>query len=287
MPESQTPVEQPQDTYDIEAEPKPREPHAQRDPSTGKFVSRSVHPSRLVKLARDLGISDDEIQSTSSAELREAINDVRLERQFSRRSEAVEQPLERPSIPEDKWDGEDDIAPQIVQILKSLKGEIKSLKEENNQLKAFTHSQAVESFTQKADREFSELGPAFESMIGKGTKSDLEPDSFQMVLRDALVKEAVKLAGKNATTDAIASKIKVAAKLHLQGLTANPQENDSASSKRWTQSQWDEGALARPTQRHTGDELPKGAERAELAVAEYLRVNGQSNGRTSKDEFFP
>lgn len=304
MPEDKSAEQVLLEQYNIGDDPEPA-PAKPRDPVSGQFVKAQA-PARLVGIARSLGISDEEIASSSVAELRETIQDIRLEQQFSQRSEQAQRAVER--VPEklvplaapaeeDKIPGEDDIAPQIVSILKDFRKEIKILREENNQLKGHVQARAAESFAQKVDRVFADLGDSYEPFIGRGTKDELDPTSTEMLLRQAVLKDALALAGENASEAKVTSKIKEAALKRFGKLVgSNPKTDKSPKPKSRPADedsdlirQWADGGLARPTHRSgVGDDLPKGTARAEAAVADYLETNGRTGGHyedTTIDEF--
>lgn len=253
----------PQEPAEAPIEEKPRDPQ-------GRFVDRST--ARLFELAREVGVPEDEIAASSPDELRSAIKTARLEQQVNSKFDSLSQAFEPKAAPQpapvddDKFDGEDDIAPQIVAALKKLKQENKALREE---IANTERRRAAETFAQQADRAFADLGSDYEHLVGKGTRDDLDPKSNHMKRRQMVLDEAIELAGKNATGAQVLRKIKQAA----EGLFGKAKP---APITRYTPEEWAEAGVALPSHRDDGlEDIPDGPGKAEAIVAAYLARNGK------------
>lgn len=244
----EAPVEAPEEA----AVDKPRD-------NKGRFLDQAT--AKLHDLARDAGVPDDEIASSSPDELRNAVRLSQIEQALQKRWETPASPSPEPA--DDKFEGEDDVAPQIVRQFKALRSELKALKEENAKLE---QRRSAESFAQRADKAFADLGSEYESHVGKGSRDDLEPDEVDM--RQVLLKRAARLAGKNATEAQILKKVKAAA----EGLFGKK----TAPAGRYTAEEWNEGGVAHPTGRDDGmEEKPTNRAEAEAAIAAYLARTGK------------
>lgn len=262
----------PAETPEVPLEPveKPRD-------DKGRFLDQAT--AFLRKQAEEAGLSQDEIATSSPAELRQAIKAAALEQKLNAKLEAIAQSVTQKAQPvaDEKWEGEDEIAEPIVKILKQQERKLKALEAENSELKAYQRNQATESFAQKADRAFNDLGEDFEHLVGKGSREDLKANSRELRIRQLLIEEASSLAGKDATPGQIAAKIKQAAEslFKVKPKAQEPEEEEEAGYGRITPKMWQEAALAKPSHRtDTSTELPRDA-RAIAAVEAYFARNGK------------
>jgi hypothetical protein len=262
VPETAEPkVEQPKIMFGLPQEPEAPEPKSEEKPrdTSGRFLDKAT--AKLHELAREAGVPEDEISSSSADELRNAVRLSQIEQSLQKRWEPA--PQSPPAPADDKFEGEEEIAPQIVKILKNLRDENKALREEISNTE---RKRSAESFAQRADRAFADLGEAYADHVGKGSRDDLEPDEVEM--RQVLIKRAARLAGKNATEAQILKKVKAAA----EGLFGKKQ----APAGRYTPEEWNGAGLASPTHRDDGmEEKPTNRAEAEAAIAAYLARTGK------------
>lgn len=259
----------------VPADPKPAEP----------VPPPPDHPKSLVRLARDLGISEASIAQLTTAQLDSLVGD------FAARPRSPEPPPE--PKPEEitfadlqlgdnpdtgKPYVEDDFDPGFVRFMKAQLKETRELRRElEQQTKASQQGREVELI----DAAFAQVGNA--EAFGEGGIAALTDDEARM-RRNAAVQIAVQMAGDNPTVERIAAALpKAAETLFGKPKAKAPEPGYDLQQRR---EQWQKGALAQPTHRQIAD-LPPGEERARLAVKAELERHGVegSTEPTTLNEF--
>lgn len=287
-----------------EAAPAPKPaPSRPRDPDTGKFVKPPEHSSRTLRMAKDLGLSDEEIAATAPDSLddivyhlnKRAMADARAAKRDEMTWSATEprqQPKSetaepaKPAQVQDEWesfseaDGPEDVDPRIAKTFNKLTSKIKQLEALVGTLTHREISREHMTATQKVDAAIASLGA--DAFFGTGPVDALPKGSIERERREAIVARAKKLAGPTATPDDIAAKIPEAKSFF--GLSDSAPTPAKPAKARISEEAWKEAGLNRPTQR-VGPAEPKGDKRATKAAANWMRENGYYDDETELDGF--
>jgi hypothetical protein len=262
--------------------------------SDGTFLPKHSHPDRLVRQARDLGFSDEDIATASTAELRADVTSARLEQLVSQRSETVNAALERNPVPPpapaapaspaqevpELSDEYDDNIRKMAGVLKDALARVKALEEGVGEIKGFHQAQANKTLTEQCDAFFAKDAARF----GKGTVDEVKEDSPEYARRMAVIEQAKKF-DKNLP---VAAKLQKAYEI-LYGASAAPapppptKEPTRATP---TPEEWREAGLARPTRRQP-DVEPEGPKKAVRAVQQYFEENGVGRDEPGIADEFP
>lgn len=278
-------------------------------------------PPHLLRRARAMGLEAEDLVGMSVEELREELRDIRLERAIASRAPApaaaAAQALALPAATpqRDEFDrflesfdlGQDDeegrprtardLDPGILRLIKHQAQQIDGLRQALDQQ---TQARQAETMDQWIDRQFERLGASYESVIGKGGRREIAPKSPEYGRRLAILREAQRLAGANASPeDQIRLIPQAAAAIFgtfvaappppplnptptaprngangsgVNGHGANGSGHPNAALEQ-RRRDWEAGGLARPTQRRGAAE-PAGRDKAIKEVAEYLRDSG-------------
>lgn len=305
---SPAPASQAQAPVSTPALPQPKP----RDPTTGKFLSPAEvtgepetthsHPDWLFQQAADLGISQEEIESTptdilgrtvratNNQLLKQAREDARVQvrDQSDRRPTATVSPPEPEESPLANFDfGTDEAGVKlteksydqgIMKLFKEQASQIKNLQRQVAELSTREVQRENLTGAQKIDKYFASLNdPRFGTMGHEQLKSD----SVEYRRRVAVLREAADLAGPKATQAEAFAKIGQAIQ-NIYGepapVSVNPapshRRNGAPARKDEDLATWEAAGLARPTQRIREPE-PKGVKKAERSVANRMRDLGQ------------
>jgi hypothetical protein len=258
------------ETPPAETPPAPKTPP--KDPATGKFVKRP-HPDRLLRTAAQIGISTEEIEEASTAELREMVRDATLEKLAQQRSKDIEAakrppstPAPEPAAPVDLGIDESQYDPGLISLIKKQAEEIRQMRAQMGHMGGHIKRQAEESIATRFDAAFD--GMNLEKDLGRGRPPE---DSPEMARRQAIVAEAIRLAGNQDPNKVIGLLGDAANKLFkLKPAKAAPKPANGAT--RISPEEWAASGMARPTHREGAPELP-GKTKAVQKVTEYLRDN--------------
>jgi hypothetical protein len=305
--------------------PAPTEPKPQAaEPPAPK------HSARVLRMAKDFGIADAVIKGTTPEALDELVYDLHsrslAEAREANRAGALRgasergpsstapgpgsTPVPRPGTPpaEDAidWgeetlpDGkkvkftEDEIAPAIVHVVRSLKREITELKGKLTATEQREQERQFSSVADEADGAFDSLGGIF----GKGTRHDLTPGSAEHTLRLALLADLQATPpSEKRVRDAIVARARAkypslfpaGAETPHPAAPAKPlppRAQDGTFTRPAaagaTAEDYEAAGLARPTQRNGKAE--KGARAAEQAAANWMNNNGYDPETIEKTE---
>lgn len=250
------------DEYEIEASPSPEAPAVRdpalappptnRDPDTGRFV-KVEHPKGLVRRAAELGMSDEEINEATTAQLdslvyhlnQQSLAEARTASQATvldrLRSERAADPAGASATQQDavaavpgddrgtapaEFDlgiSEEDFHPDLVKVLKKMHADssakIKALEAQVAGLAQRDNLRVQETTNEKIDRVFQQLGD--EANFGTVPVAELSADDPAYARRIAVLNEARRLSGPKAGLAAQLGNIKKAAQ-RLYGTRETP-----------------------------------------------------------------
>lgn len=281
-----------------ESESPPARPVPPKDPVTGQFVKKT-HPKWLERQARHLGISDEEIGEMETDSLGEAVTATMRFADEDRRARATDpqRPPEPTSTTEPAIDWGKDVdgtpyterdyqgpvadtakrALALEKRVKELEGMVQSLLQNEGR-------RAQEQHYDRVDQVFADQ-PKFSSVIGTGPRHKLPKGGPALKRRAAVLAEAWRLAGQNATEEQRLEKVPKVLEEMFGDLVAAQPEPTPAPVQAAEVERWNNGATARPTHR-AGAPEPKGRQAAVKAVQNILRERSQ-NGEEVQDEDFP
>lgn len=268
-----------------------------------KQPEKHAHSRTVLRLARDLGIPQAEIDSTPAEDLEDRV--YWLNRELTRQRIAANNPAEKPveKAPEKPAVDEDDLGlgdesdydPKMLALLKAQQKKLKELEkaksEHDQKVKAFEEREAAraqQSANDRIDAAFAGLGEDFSGVFGKGKAERMDGNSAEFQRRIAVLRVAETMKQGSLEAD-LAAAVKV---LYPSGATAartnkaeadhteepatpegdelSPRQKEALKKRQET---WRNGGTAKPTHR-TEKEEPKGERRAVRAVAELMRTNG-------------
>lgn len=268
----------PSDTPDIH----PEFPDRRKDGTLlPKEQRKAKHTPRVLRMAEQMGISQEEVESSSPSELREAIQDAILERDISHRNSTQErtirtamesnaqvQPPAEPKEEDDLPTG-DDWDERLVKgfgVVKELRKQVAELKQTIQSMSQHVAAQEGLSYAQKADAFFAK----YPEQYGKGDVKSLSRSDPQFARRLAVL----------GVCDQHKCSFEKAHEI-LYGSKPAPTEKPGKTK---AQEEWDEASTARPTQRNGGAE-PNGYNKAVRNVAQLLAERKQTEPGTSLEEF--
>lgn len=238
------------------------------------------HPASMVRLAEDLGVSKEEIDSLDTEVLGERVYQMtRNLRAAPQQQATAPPPAKQPEPEEEEIDLELDPEEYDEGLIKAMKKvssvatkQIKELKAKLEAAEAEKAQQYQASLYEQIDNAFVSLG--MDTVFGKAKRHELKPGSAEMVRRQAVLAslQASPIQGKS-PAEAIAIRAK-----ELFGSAQAPAPEQKAEGAKsttpsYTREQWNSAGLAKPTDRQTPNE-PKGVKRATRAVAEKMREQG-------------
>lgn len=256
--------------------------------AAGRFAKAEQHPKVLLKMALEAGVDQDTINETPSADLREYVRDLKMAsalqaqaNSFNARQDTFNQQTAKtenaPSgnaatsgssiFPdEDRWDE------NLVKLLKDQQRQIKDMQETIQELRGHAAAQIRETEAQQIDRVFESLDEGFAPLLGRGGRPD--DGSSELILRRAILADAIKLAGDKPKLKDVLGKIKEAATAKFGKLVGKQPEKKTTPSGNppVSTNDWDQAALSRPTF-VTGAAEPPSPQKAIQSVEAYMREN--------------
>ena len=267
---------------------KPTKTLPPKDPKTGKFLKRDAAPepvdepktqpkpkpsARLARMAREFGVSDDEIENSDPEQL-EAIVEHETRRLVQERA-TLDGKVEK----RDELDFGIDENAYDPQLFNSLRGHFKSrddkilaLESKLDQIEKQTKHQASEAIYEQCDRAFAK----HKDILGDGGRYDIDPKSPEYEKRMAVLASVQRDRGPGTLghkIDRAVQRLFGAAKPKADPGDEQVDEPPANGAQRFTKEQWNNGALGKPTGRN-GHTEPKGPNRAAKAVAEKMRERG-------------
>lgn len=263
-----------------------------RDPDTGRFLKPGTHSPRLVKMARDLGLTDDAISETTPEDLRFLVSEAQAERREATRAAAWQEMLagraptpsaEPPGSPEPSdalGINEAEYDSGIVGVLKSLKAEIKSLKAELSQVQGHVRAQAQEATAVTIDKAFEK----HKGVFGEGRGRDLKKGSAELFKRQM----ALHFLDAHPSEEPLQERIDKAVQVLFaqNAVEAAPKAPEAPRTSPDAEA-WSRAGLAVPTQR-SGSAEPDGVAKARKAVkAQINELNGAVQASEDSLDDFP
>lgn len=262
-----------------------------------KAPEKPAHAPRVLRLARELGISEADIAATDPAELSDWVMES-LDR--IARQPAAAKPSPAPEPEEDYGFGEyedEDGAKKKVDlsgyerpirhVFKTLAQELKAIKAENAELKESTRRREARDAYDAFDAAFESLGDAGKAIFGDGPGTAMDTASEESQRRHFVLQAAKLKAGDSPAVikKKIAAAVKTlygpvggdspAPKKAAKDAPAETPADDRPRAKngRFTAEEWEEAALAKPTSR-TPPPAPKGEKLAMANLAKKMHRFG-------------
>lgn len=259
----------------------------------GRFLPKEAkpepikHSSRLIRMAQDLGISEEEIQKTPSDQLDEVVYHLNKQALELAREQSRERSIlgatERnaagaprmdppfPPAPEtetdpfDVWAKDAGLYPELLGELQRMRSdlkELKALKGEFGEIRNHHRARMQETLTEQLDRAFAR----HEAILGKGTRAQIKDGSPEHLKRMAVLGLVEKDTSKAPLQDKIDKVVKA-----LYGSAAPQAPVDDILAQR--REQWNGAGLAMPTNRSGGTE-PKGDKKAMATAHRMMKEQG-------------
>lgn len=239
-------------------------------------VEKPKHAKLAIRLAREAGLSDEEIDGLDP----DSLDDEVYTRTVRMRYAPKPAPKEEPKTEEDDFGGLDvsDIHEPIVEVMRALAKRVKA---------AESHAQRSQQAAQQANTlSFAEkMRALFEgnaAVFGKGPNPN--PATKEGARRAAVLGHlSGLLAQKKATT----MEADFASACELLGFAAIPPAEKVPAEPDPAVEKWNKGALGRPTDRKA-DDLPKGEERAARFLRQALESGSKGrevNGEARLEDF--
>lgn len=290
MPEAAASASEPVAESAVASDPSPAPSPQPRNPN-GTFAKPThQHSSRVVRMATDFGMSEDEIAASPPEVLDEVVLRLHQQQQKLFREHSISTSMERGRESQPKASGDvqpesreasaetsdlgfdtTDYDPHLIATLKKLTQDNADLRKRLDAVQGGLQASARASVTEQCDRAFAK----HDAFLGKGGWNEIGQDSAEMIRRKAVLKLVDDMPQKG-TLEARIDK----AVATLFGSATNTRPPTAAV----TEEAWRQGGTARPTHRKSSE--PAGTKKAEKAVAEKLaEMNGIEREPESADEF--
>lgn len=280
------------------------------------------HNKRTLAMARDFGLSEQEIMDATPDALDDAVYHLNRQAMAGARERsrvdaltgsapaanpatpaASQQPAAaKPDDVKIEWGKfkddsgverditDNDIAPGIVNFCKGLVKELNTVKAQLGHVTTHLGRQQAETMGDQIDRVFADLGQP--ALFGTGTRRDIKPDSAEAARRLAVLQAAERLRDQPGS---LADKLKKAA-VTIFGMAPpatpaaepparQPSPRDPVTQQFISPQDWDAAAVRQPSHRE-GRPEPKGEAKAVKTAARKLaEMNGEVDAETSIDGF--
>lgn len=250
------------------------------------------HSPFLSGLARDLGLTQDEIDAESPASLESVVRHLTRRRpEASPATDPASQPVQaapqQPRAEEVALDfGLDDegqpltLAPGMKQLLEKMHAKLGEQERQLAELRQGETVRQAKTVLERVDQEFASLGAAYERVIGKGGAKSVSKSKPHVIARNAVTEYAGVLTGlPKPTWDDIIPFVQQAAKELFGGGVQTPAPAPTTKPV-LTEEDLETAALGRPTSRKAP--LPAATRNGQKkeaveAVASKLREYGQGD----------
>lgn len=307
---AQTPASTPWDIVDDEFDP---DLHLPVQPAPAKAApaaavteptpepAKPKHSAYLLRMAKEFGLSDQEIEEQTSDQLGNLIYHLTRQRgawenagprtQVSPPGPAGANPPPVPKQEEEPFEqlltelegGEYPVDERIAKSLKALAPSLKRVKELEQQVASFSAKEKereAQALEQLFDAAFDSLPAKFQAVTGKGGIRTLTDPKHAQRRASILAAAGIDLQRDNPAQ--VTAKLQQATEALFGDFLKEP-EPPPAKELQQRQERWVQGNLARPTHREHNE--PKGPRRATRAVAEKLRAMGtDANGEPEGEE---
>lgn len=271
-------------------------------------AEKHTHPPTLVSRALKAGVKQEDIDATSTEDLREELFEIYRTGAFydptkaSASPGAPTPPPAKPALEPEAakpvelkldWSNDEVLDPDVrssidkavTGLVKPLLDKIALLEERGGRLEQVEKHRQIQTEFGLIDTTFASLGAEFEGVFGKGAREDLDPESAEMDRRDVVVRKARQQLTPTTTPRQYQQILATVARKMFGGLvqhqaaaaepvrTATPAVERDAETGRFTAKDFARGAVAAPTNRNGAPE-PKGETRAARAIADLVRDRG-------------
>ncbi len=259
------------------------------------------HPASLRRLAIRLGASEDAINQTSTSDLADWIEEqqIVLERErdshersravqnFNRKQEEAPAPV-TPKEPDDldvieQFEKESNLDPKLAAIFKKLVKENRESKEQVGSLKKQADDRVIASAEERIDDCFATLPDKYQKLFGNGTLAECTASERK---RRGAAFIAAQIDARNPPSPKILAKKLMAEADELFSVAPDepaedsngyasleqPKNGKALNGKRFTEEDFEQGTLARTTQRSS--KPLKGKKAAVKAVSDKQRELG-------------
>jgi len=246
------------------------EPEPEPEPEPPPAPAKPKHSRLLVSAARQVGLTDDDLEDASPEDIRLAIQ-LRQQEAVERaktakvKAEEPEEEFDWGEIEDDDNPGktrkirEDEVAPGIVKNIKAQAARTRKIEAALAEVSRSAQSSEQAKTYARIDAVFAGLkNPLF----GSGPVDALTPGGPEHARRNMVLNAALRMPSAKADLEAC---IREAAKVFAIPTAAAPKAETEAERE------WKDAGLARPTSRKPVAE-PKGTKAAEKAVAKKLGV---------------
>jgi len=282
----------------------------ERDPATGRCLAPaeavpSQHSPRLVRMAKDLGLDDGEINSIPADRIEDIVYHLNKQALAQARSHSIERtlagaternivnqqsdPVAPAAKPADEFDlgiDEAQYDPGLIAAIKKMgKSQDARIKELESQVSAVTQREVVranETTADRIDRAFSK----HETHLGKGKGRELAEESRDYQRRIAILAMVDRDKGKGSLESKIDHAVTNLYGAPAPAAPAKPAAAADDPELETRRRDWNNGGLARPTQRQPSD-MPNGTRKAEKSVAAQLKEMGavEESGEAGPEDF--
>jgi len=276
--------------------------------ASGRFLPQDgpKHSSRTLRMAQDLGLSDQEIAETPPDMLDDVVyhmnrQAMKLAREHSTQA-LLQSPGDRtlaqqppksagqaPPEPDEEGFGalEEQLDPNLMGVIKRQAKEMKELKAMIGQLAQHEQVRQTESMAQQIDRAFEGLGEAYQGILGKGRGIELQADSPHYARRLAVLAEVQRANTPGTMEQQITKAVKTLYGDRGPKQAAQPAGRQPAARRNgYSAEEWERGGLARPTQR-AGAAEPPGDQKAMRTAAAFMREQGVLDEPELSPDAFP
>jgi hypothetical protein len=262
----------------------------------GRFLPKppaTKHSPLLLKRAKDLGLSEEDLAEYSPSELKDHLRELAWDRMLERQAKILEERWQgpQPAVHGGPTGGQDvppaaapdtdlDVGLDPEQFTPEVIGAFKSLKKQNldlqRRLEALEHgqqAQAQQTFEVRADRVFAK----FPNIFGEGRGFELQ-GTPEYARRVAVIEQVQRMQKEPGSLE---QKLSRAALILYPQLTERKPEPKRPGH---SVDEWNDGALAKPTNRNTSE--PPSEAKARKSVAKWFAENGVTQeAGVAGDEF--
>jgi hypothetical protein len=251
------------------------------------------HPRYLVNMAIDMGFTQEEIATTPSDTLGRMLQVIQSRQRLQpqqQQPQQQQQAVTAPPEPEEEIDLGDtsDFTPEVIALVKraataAVKAATKRIKpvaEQVDELRQLDQMRTHEQRNEKLDQLFTGLGADYSAHFGSGSGKQVKqnnPTAFRNRLEVVAALDVMRASRPGTDEEHMAKVVKLLFPVEAKGDTTAKQQ------------EWQEGGVARPTNRKPAAE-PPGPAKARKAVAEFLNnhptVTASREGdKATKDDF--
>lgn len=303
--------------FDIQDEPTvavPEPPERTEQPRRADGTFKKVHPARLTALAADLGIPAEDIDGLETPDLERVVSytarqALRMQRVDSANQRTIlnsvdknlgqPQPAPPPVEVDHLAELSETLDPRLFKVLSDLRAENARLKGVEARVETIDqrdNARQMQSSAEIIDEAFAALGPTYERFVGKGNAVDGDLQQEDLQRRLAILQQTGLDVTKPMGRRQAMTAIQKAATLLYGTVTAaapktapNPYAPAEPEPLQARRKEWQEGGVAKPTQRTSAPE-PPGRKRAIASVGRMMEAQrstetSETNGSAEPEDF--